>query len=762
MLATAKIHILKQFTTKCSFVHRSFWLCLLLQRYTFWSNSQPLPGDRTRYVDCACYCKDTHFEAIHNLPPSASITFLLCLLLQRYTFWSNSQLEWPRHYLTTNCACYCKDTHFEAIHNIYGKAHKASHIVLATAKIHILKQFTTKRLTMPLMMLLCLLLQRYTFWSNSQLTLLKGSYILYCACYCKDTHFEAIHNVAPAIAAGGSIVLATAKIHILKQFTTKLTKQQLPGDCACYCKDTHFEAIHNIKSIPTSGLEIVLATAKIHILKQFTTSHEGSSSRMILCLLLQRYTFWSNSQPKLCCPRLVFNCACYCKDTHFEAIHNKKADGMNRNLLCLLLQRYTFWSNSQRKTNRWLFPSHCACYCKDTHFEAIHNTTSSTTKLTYIVLATAKIHILKQFTTSPCCGTSWSRLCLLLQRYTFWSNSQHKAIIKFTKVIVLATAKIHILKQFTTRLWIFTIRILLCLLLQRYTFWSNSQHKGFSYLTRVNCACYCKDTHFEAIHNLIHVLLVKMIIVLATAKIHILKQFTTNPDKIQNSVRLCLLLQRYTFWSNSQRYRNVIVLKKIVLATAKIHILKQFTTRKRTEWIEIYCACYCKDTHFEAIHNGRQIGDYSLHIVLATAKIHILKQFTTQQAVQQSSPTLCLLLQRYTFWSNSQQVRAVEPHGADCACYCKDTHFEAIHNIKRSSNSQRSLCLLLQRYTFWSNSQRDFESSQSEFYCACYCKDTHFEAIHNIKVLAISRELIVLATAKIHILKQFTTSSTYY
>ena len=41
------------------------------------------------------------------------------------------------------------------------------------------------------------------------------------------------------------------------------------------------------------------------------------------------------------------------------------------------------------------------------------------------------------------------------------------------------------------------------------------------------------------------------------------------------------------------------------------------------------CACYCKDTHFEAIHNGQEGDIAATVIVLATAKIHILKQFTT-------------------------------------------------------------------------------------------------------------------------------------
>ena len=299
--------------------------------------------------------------------------------------------------------------------------------------------------------------------------------------------------------------------------------------------------------------------------------------------------------------------------------------------MCLLLQRYTFWSNSQPRWPSERHRSYCACYCKDTHFEAIHNSQDGSSNWNCIVLATAKIHILKQFTTDSSTDTWVLWLCLLLQRYTFWSNSQ----------LITACSLLH-----------------------------------------MNCACYCKDTHFEAIHNRFPTRMHRVIIVLATAKIHILKQFTTKMLYPCLLHQLCLLLQWYTFWSNSQQFAH--------------SFLPCF-----------YCACYCKDTHFEAIHNIRLLTSWRVNIVLATAKIHILKQFTTRRSVICWTVTLCLLLQRYTFWSNSQQILNRMLNGDDCACYCKDTHFEAIHNARG---------------------------------------------------IIATHVVIVLATAKIHILKQFTTT----
>ena len=248
----------------------------------------------------------------------------------------------------------------------------------------------------------------------------------------------------------------------------------------------------------------------------------------------------------------------------------------------------------------------CACHCKDTHFEAIHNDTADFCQVNHIVLATAKIHILKQFTTGNACSQSCPALCLPLQRYTFWSNSQRVVTVFTLYTIVLATAKIHILKQFTTAHKSDVLAVVLCLPLQRYTFWSNSQLSGSCANPIRNCACHCKDTHFEAIHNFVNFFV--------------------------KGLKLCLPLQRYTFWSNSQRF------------------FEQFYG-----WF--YCACHCKDTHFEAIHNRIE---------------NALK-----------SVKLCLPLQRYTFWSNSQRHCRFLSSQSYCACHCKDTHFEAIHNWKR-------------------------------------------------------------------------------
>ena len=196
----------------------------------------------------------------------------------------------------------------------------------------------------------------------------------------------------------------------------------------------------------------------------------------------------------------------------------------------VLLQRYTFWSNSQPWIDLPRNCKGCLYYCKDTLFEAIHNHSAVVSKL--------------------------KMLFVLLQRYTFWSNSQQKGFNMRTREVVCITAKIHFLKQFTTVFICLLDGFLLFVLLQRYTFWSNSQPFVLNRIVQISCLYYCKDTLFEAIHNVKLVSKFLVLVVCITAKIHFLKQFTTTFRHRSLVLSLFVLLQRYTFWSNSQHVTN--------------------------------------------------------------------------------------------------------------------------------------------------------------------------------------------------------------
>ena len=62
---------------------------------------------------------------------------------------------------------------------------------------------------------------------------------------------------------------------------------------------------------------------------------------------------------------------------------------------------------------------------------------------------------------------------------------------------------------------------------------------------------------------------------------------------------------------------------------AKILILMQFTTNVGYILYNRRCLLWCKDTNFNAIHNGRDTITAAARAVYYGAKILILMQFTT-------------------------------------------------------------------------------------------------------------------------------------
>ena len=71
------------------------------------------------------------------------------------------------------------------------------------------------------------------------------SSVLRCLLWCKDTNFNAIHNAREQNDWNLDAVYYGAKILILMQFTTCLSKKRGIIRCLLWCKDTNFNAIHN-------------------------------------------------------------------------------------------------------------------------------------------------------------------------------------------------------------------------------------------------------------------------------------------------------------------------------------------------------------------------------------------------------------------------------------------------------------------------------------------------------------------------------------
>ena len=147
---------------------------------------------------------------------------------------------------------------------------------------------------------------------------------------------------------------------------------------------------------------------------------------------------------------------------------------------------------------------------------------------------------------------------------------------------------------------------------------------------RSSCYCYHKGTYFQANHNLIKRWLNFCSVVIATTKVRIFKQITTDDSFIYKASRLLLLPQRYVFSSKSQL------------------MLASFLGANR-------CYCYHKGTYFQANHNLCLILILLLLVVIATTKVRIFKQITTVFNLPSRKRGLLLLPQRYVFSSKSQR-----------------------------------------------------------------------------------------------------------
>ena len=125
-----------------------------------------------------------------------------------------------------SCCCYHKGTYFQANHNKKATGYVEEEVVVATTKVRIFKQITTHLSLIMLLTLLLLLPQRYVFSSKSQLLGLPMNVTTSCCCYHKGTYFQANHNSIRKYNYLNNVVVATTKVRIFKQITTKKKQSQ--------------------------------------------------------------------------------------------------------------------------------------------------------------------------------------------------------------------------------------------------------------------------------------------------------------------------------------------------------------------------------------------------------------------------------------------------------------------------------------------------------------------------------------------------------
>ena len=121
--------------------------------------------------------------------------------------------------------------------------------------------------------------------------------------------------------------------------------------------------------------------------------------RFLLLLLPQRYEFSSKSQLTL----NIFITDCVVVATAKVRIFKQITTGVGSislgNELLLLPQRYEFSSKSQQRRHTATIAQRCCCYRKGTNFQANHNWIWRKNWMVLVVVATAKVRIFKQITT---------------------------------------------------------------------------------------------------------------------------------------------------------------------------------------------------------------------------------------------------------------------------------------------------------------------------------------------------------------------------
>ena len=194
-------------------------------------------------------------------------------------------------------------------------------------------------------------------------------------------------------------------------------------------------------------------------------------------------------------------------------------------------------------------------------------------------------------------------------------------------------------------------------------------------------------------------------VVVATTKVHIFKQITTNNNQLHISFELLLLPQRYIFSSKSQLILRTSLVEVVVVATTKVHIFKQITTYQLPLLLYLRLLLLPQRYIFSSKSQRQSYNSCLNVVVVATTKVHIFKQITTANGASSNIMLLLLLPQRYIFSSKSQRLQTASNLIQSCCCYHKGTYFQANHNQYPQMGYFNRLLLLPQRYIFSSKSQ---------------------------------------------------------
>ena len=242
--------------------------------------------------------------------------------------------------------------------------------------------------------------------------------------------------------------------------------------------------------------------------------------------------------------------------------------------------------------------------------------------------------------------------------------------------------------------------------LQRYEFFSKSQRVWTRQKSRCRCCLPCKGTNFSANHNTCHIVVIVGCDVVYPAKVRIFQQITTQLVDSFALLPMLFTLQRYEFFSKSQRCSSFSIFRR-------------------------RCCLPCKGTNFSANHNNLFWCLCHNQDVVYPAKVRIFQQITTNGDPCFLWVWMLFTLQRYEFFSKSQQYSYHVTYFFDVVYPAKVRIFQQITTTASMTSSVAQMLFTLQRYEFFSKSQLVRGNIYDNPWCCLPCKGTNFSANHN-------------------------------
>ena len=228
-----------------SFCCQRIEMLFTLQRYEFFSKSQLFFARIFFENDVVYPTKVRIFQQITTHLLSKGDDFGMLFTLQRYEFFSKSQQNLKRIFSIGRCCLPYKGTNFSANHNKVDRLNWCKQML-----------FT---------------LQRYEFFSKSQPLIFFDFILTGCCLPYKGTNFSANHNGVFIKVVSCCDVVYPTKVRIFQQITTMVGRHYYLERCCLPYKGTNFSANHNASNHLLMLWKDVVYPTKVRIFQQITT-----------------------------------------------------------------------------------------------------------------------------------------------------------------------------------------------------------------------------------------------------------------------------------------------------------------------------------------------------------------------------------------------------------------------------------------------------------------------------------------------------------